>query len=43
MKHKGPDRLLRRRATEDKEEGQGIKEAKSWVDKIIGCRIWIVN
>jgi len=39
MKHKGPDRLLRRRATEDKEEGQGIKEAKSWMDKIIGCGI----
>jgi len=39
MKHKGPDRLLRRRATEDKEEDQGIKEAKSWMDKIIECGI----
>jgi len=29
MKHKGPDKLLRRRATEDKEGGEGVKETES--------------
>jgi len=29
MKHKGPDRLSRRRATEDKKGDKGIKETKS--------------
>jgi len=40
-KHKGPDGLSRRRITEEEGEegGKGIKEAKDWVDEVIGCGV----
>ena len=38
-KYKGSDRLSRRRVTEGKKEGEGVKEAENWVDKIISCGV----
>jgi len=42
-KHKGPDRLLRRRVADSEEEGKGIKEAENWIDEIIGISVWVVS
>jgi len=42
-KHKGPDRLSRRRVAESKEEGESVEEIEEWVDEVISCRIWVAS
>ena len=42
-KHKGPDRLSRRRVTDSKNEKEGIEETEGWVDKIIGSGVWMAS
>jgi len=42
-KHKRLDRLSKRRVVEGEEEGEGVEEAENWVDKIIGCGVWVAS
>jgi len=42
-KHKGPDRLSRKRVTDSKDEKKGIEEIKDWIDKIIGSGVWMAS
>ena len=42
-KHKGPDRLLRRKVAKSKEEGESVEEVEEWVNKVISCGIWVVS
>jgi len=42
-KHKGPDRLLRRKVADSEEEEEGIEEAEDWIDEIIGAGVWVVS
>ena len=43
VKHKGPDRLSRRRVAESEEEAEGVEEAEKWVDEIISCGVWVAS
>ena len=44
-KHRGPDGLSRKRATENKgeEKDEGIEEAEDWVDEVIAGRMWVAR
>jgi len=42
-KHKGLDGLLRRRVAENEEEEEGVEEVEEWVNKVIGCGIWVAS
>ena len=42
-KHKGPDRLLRRRVADSEKEREGIEGAEGWIDEIIGAGVWVVS
>ena len=43
-KHQGPDGLSRRRRGQDEEEEEDSeKEAEEWIDKVLGCGVWITG
>jgi len=42
-KHKGPNRLSRRRVADSEEEGKGIEEVEDWIDEIIGTDVWVAS
>jgi len=42
-KHKGPDGLSRRRVADSEEKEEGIEEAESWIDEIIGAGVWVAS
>jgi len=42
-KHKGPNRLSKRKVADSEEEGEGIEEAEGWIDEIIDAGIWVMS
>ena len=43
-KHQGPDSLSRRRRGQDEEEEEDSEEeAEEWIDKVLGCGVWITG
>jgi len=43
-KHQGPNRLSRRRRGEDeKGDEESEEEVEQWIDKVLGCGIWIAG